>query len=264
MRKALVAAAFGISASAPLAVCAQAKPEPEYTFSGNAGLFSDYRFRGFTQTDYKPAFQGGFDFAHKSGFYLGNWNSNVEQSLFNGASLEMDFYGGYKTTFGDFGIDVGVIYYYYPGSGKASPGIDAENFEAYIGGSYGPVSLKYFYSFTDFFGINSSAFTAGTVPPGVDTKGSQYIDLTINWPLDGGWSIVAHGGWQKIQNLTQLGGIEDTYFDYKLGVTYDIAGSGWILGAAVVGTNEKNLFTVGDLSEGGGKTRGVFSISKTF
>ena len=98
-----------------------AKPEPEFTFTGNAGLFSDYRFRGFTQTDYKPAFQGGFDFAHKSGFYLGNWNSNVEQALFNGASLEMDFYGGYKHTFGDFGLDVGVIYYYYPGTNKVQP-----------------------------------------------------------------------------------------------------------------------------------------------
>ena len=55
----------------------------------------------------KPAFQGGFDVAHSSGFYVGNWNSNVEQGLFNGASLEMDFYGGYKGTFGAFGYDVG-------------------------------------------------------------------------------------------------------------------------------------------------------------
>ena len=134
MRRALIACAIAIGSAAPLGAMAQtapapattaaaaleAKPEPEFTFTGNAGLFSDYRFRGFTQTDYKPAFQGGFDFAHKSGFYLGNWNSNVEQALYNGASLEMDFYGGYKHTFGDFGLDVGVIYYYYPGTGKVS------------------------------------------------------------------------------------------------------------------------------------------------
>lgn len=266
MRKTFVAAVIGIASSTPLAAFAQAKPEPEFTFTGNAGLFSDYRFRGFTQTDYKPAFQGGFDFSHKSGFYLGNWNSNVEQSLFNGASLEMDFYGGYKTTFGEFGIDVGVIYYYYPGTGKVSPGVDAENFEAYIGGSWGPASLKYFYSFTDFFGLNSADLG---LPGNIDTKGSQYLDLTVNWPLDGGWTIVAHAGWQKIADLKKFGpnvfGVEeDSYYDYKLGVTYDIGGSGWIVGAAVVGTSEKNLFTVGDVSEGGGKTRGVFSISKTF
>ena len=64
----------------------------------------------------------------------------------------MDFYGGYKHAFGDFGLDVGVIYYYYPGTGEVNPGFEAKNFEAYIGGSWGPVSLKYYYSFTDFFG----------------------------------------------------------------------------------------------------------------
>ena len=265
MRKTLIACAITIvSAGVPLSASAQTKPEPEFTFSGNAGLFSDYRFRGFTQTDYRPAFQGGFDFAHKSGFYLGNWNSNVEQLLYNGASLEMDFYGGYKTTFGDFGLDVGVIYYYYPGTHKFQPGVDAKNFEAYIGGSYGPVSLKYFYSFTDFFGLHSDAFPVGSVPPGIDTKGSQYVDLTVTYPFDGGWSVVGHVGYQKIENLKRFGALEDSYVDYKLGVNYDIAGSGWILGAAVIGTNEKNLFTVGDLSEGGGKTRGVISLSKTF
>ena len=268
MRTTLVACAIAIgSAAAPFGVSAQtAKPEPEFTFTGNANLFSDYRFRGFTQTDYRPAFQGGFDFAHKSGFYLGNWNSNVEQLLYNGASLEMDFYGGYKTTYGDFGIDVGVIYYYYPGTNKFSPGVDAKNFEAYIGGSYGPASLKYFYSFTDFFGLNSNDLG---LPGNIDTKGSQYLDLTVTFPFDGGWAVIAHAGWQKINNLKQFGpnvfGVqEDKYYDYKLGVTYDISGSGWIVGAAVVGTSEKNLFSVGDVSEGGGKTRGVISLSKTF
>ena len=76
--------------------------------------------------------------------------------------------------------------------------------------------------------------------------------------------MVGHVGYQKIENLKQLGASEDSYFDYKLGVNYDIAGSGWVVGAAVIGTSEKNLFTVGDLSEGGGKTRGVVSLSKTF
>ena len=96
-----------------------AAPAPDWTVSGNATLASDYRFRGFTQTDFGPAFQGGFDIAHKSGFYVGNWNSNVLGSLFNGASLEMDFYGGYKGTAGALTYDVGAIYYYYPRSGRA-------------------------------------------------------------------------------------------------------------------------------------------------
>ena len=59
----------------------------------------EYRFRGIDQTFGKPALQGGFDYAHSSGVYLGNWNSNVESGAgFAGANLEMDFYGGWKKT----------------------------------------------------------------------------------------------------------------------------------------------------------------------
>jgi uncharacterized protein (TIGR02001 family) len=263
MKKALCAAAVAAACSVPFAAFAQAaapaaapaKAEPEYTITGNAGLFTDYRFRGFSQTDYKPAFQGGFDFAHKSGFYLGNWNSNVSSVLYNGASLEMDFYGGYKATFGDFGLDVGTLYYYYPGTGAYLPGFDAKNWEVYIGGSYGPVSAKYYYSFTDFFGLTA---------PGIDTKGSQYLEVNGTFDLGSGVGIVGHAGWQKIKNGTDIGLIEDSVFDWKLGVTYDIAGSGWIAGAAVVGTSEKDLFLKSDLSEGAGKTSVVVSISKSF
>jgi uncharacterized protein (TIGR02001 family) len=264
MKKALFAAAVAAACSAPFAASAQtaapAKPEPEYTITGNAGLFNDYRFRGYSQTDYHPAFQGGFDFAHKSGFYLGNWNSNVNSTLYNGAALEMDFYGGYKATFGDWGLDVGTLYYYYPGTGR-NGGLNAKNWEAYIGGSYGPVSLKYFYSFTDFFGLNSQAVG---LSGNVDTKGSQYLDLTGTFDLGSGFGIVGHMGWQKINNGRSVGLIEDTVYDYKLGVTYDIVGSGWIAGASVIGTSEKNQFMKSDLSEGAGKTGLVVSISKTF
>ena len=147
MRNALRACAAAVLASVPFLAQAQAapaaaaKPEPEFTFTGNAGLFSDYRFRGYSQTDYKPAFQGGFDFAHKSGFYAGNWNSNVEQSLYTGANLEMDFYAGFKGSLGDFGYDIGYLYYFYPGSGVADS-TKIKNGEVYLGGSYGPVSAN--------------------------------------------------------------------------------------------------------------------------
>jgi uncharacterized protein (TIGR02001 family) len=255
MKKALMSAAVAAACAAPLVSFAQAKPAPEYTFTGNAGLFSDYRFRGFSQTDYNPAFQGGFDFAHQSGFYLGNWNSNVSSVLFNGASLEMDFYGGWKGTFGDFGVDIGTIYYYYPGTGKYVSSFEAENWEVYVGGSWGPLSAKYYYSFTDFFGLTA---------PGVDTKGSQYLDLTGTFDVGSGFGVVAHAGWQKIKNGKSIGLIDDEVWDYKLGVTYDIGGSGWIAGAAVVGTSEKKLFLESDLSDGAGKTSVVVSLTKTF
>src|SRR5215468_8496898 len=52
-------------------------PKPPYTLSANVFLVSDYFFRGLTQTWRKPAIQGGADFVHDKGIYLGTWASNV-------------------------------------------------------------------------------------------------------------------------------------------------------------------------------------------
>ena len=223
MKKAFLAAAVAVACSSPLLVSAQApaaaaKPEPEFTFTGNLTIASDYRFRGFTQTDYNPAIQGGVDFAHKSGFYLGNWNSNVSTGIFNGAPIEMDFYGGWKTTFdGGFGLDVGVIYYYYPGTGEYGP-YEAKNFEAYVGGSWGPVSAKYYYSFTDFFGVNAPGWT-----PRVRSTSTS----AATFPM-ANFAIVAHAGWQYVKNYENINTTlnKDNVWDFKLGGTWDIASSG--------------------------------------
>ncbi len=99
-----VAPAFSQTAAAPAA------PTSDWAFTANLGLFSDYRFRGISQTNEKPAIQGGFDLGHSSGFYVGNWNSNVSSAQYDGANIEMDFYGGYKHSWDSgFGLDVGAV-----------------------------------------------------------------------------------------------------------------------------------------------------------
>ena len=125
MNKTYIALASALIASvstlahAQSAAPAAAAPAPDWTVTGNLSLASDYRFRGISQTNKQPAISGGFDVAHSSGFYIGNWNSNIDSDFFQGANIEMDFYGGYKGTLADFGYDLGAIYYYYPGSGRA-------------------------------------------------------------------------------------------------------------------------------------------------
>jgi uncharacterized protein (TIGR02001 family) len=266
MKKVVLAALIGSAfISAPLVASADEAPAapaaaPAPNFTANAGIFNDYRFRGFTQTGYKTAYQGGFDYAFgDSGFYVGNWNSNVEQALYNGASLESDLYGGYKGALGDFGYDVGYIYYYYANSG-ALGSTKIKNGEAYVGGSYGPVSAKYYYATTHFF----SAGEGPSYAP-ADTKGSGYLVVSATFDLGGGLGVTGHYGYQKIKNGKLLF-IKDSVSDYQVGVTYDIAGSGWIGGASVVGTSEKNLFTTGEsgFAKGAGKTGVVVSVSKVF
>ena len=81
--------------------------------SANIGATSNYVWRGLTQTDDGPAISGGIDYADDSGFYLGTWASNVDGGD-DGSGSELDFYGGYEGSAGDFGYDMGVIHYMYP------------------------------------------------------------------------------------------------------------------------------------------------------
>src|SRR5688572_1069527 len=106
MRKSFLSLSMATALAAPLLATAETPP-----VTGNMTIASDYRFRGISQTYLGPAIQGGVDYAHPTGFYLGNWNSSVTSLTYTGGSgIEMDFYGGYKKSFGDIGIDVGTIY----------------------------------------------------------------------------------------------------------------------------------------------------------
>jgi uncharacterized protein (TIGR02001 family) len=272
LNKLLASVTFAAAGFAPLAVQAQtaapaAAPAPAPSpFTGNAGLYTDYRFRGYTQTGYKPAFQGGFDYAHDSGFYVGNWNSNVKDALYTGASLEMDFYGGFKGTAGPLGYDVGAIYYYYPGSGSNSL-VKIDNTEIYGGISYGPVSAKLYYAVSDYF-------QAGKAVGGESTKGTTYIDLAGNFDIGSGFTLNTHVGFLSLKKNDQFVDVDGNVLsknvaDYKIGITKDI--SGWSVAGAIVGTGKKGYFGSGfaDSStvtgaEAGGKVGVVLSLSKTF
>ena len=153
MRQLILASAVA-AAAAPAAVYAQAPAAPAspHTISYNVGFFSEYIFRGISQTAGKPALQGGADYGHESGFYAGTWASNVswlqDFNAYTRSSLEWDFYGGYKWAFAnDFGLDVGTIYYWYPGSKNAGVA-SADTWEIYVAGTWKFLGAKFSYSMT--------------------------------------------------------------------------------------------------------------------
>ena len=238
----LVASIAAMFAMPGIAGAQQAAPAAEakspHTITGNMTLITDYRFRGISQTFGKPAIQGGFDYSHASGFYAGNWNSNVSETAgYPNGNIEMDFYGGWKNTFGDYGLDLGALYYYYPGSMKGGSGTvgavtnpntgrtatgsgNVNNTELYVGGSWKWLTLKYNYAISDYFSM-----------PG--TKNSGYLDLSATYDLGGGWGINGHVGKLSVKNAALA-----SYTDYKIGATKDI--SGWVFGASLVATNAKD------------------------
>ncbi|RYF35849.1 MAG: hypothetical protein EOO21_03315 [Comamonadaceae bacterium] len=220
------------------AAFAQTKaPEPDYTLSFNVGAVTDYRFRGIAQTSKKPAIQGGVDFAHKSGVYLGAWASNVRWVKdFNGAtkgSYEVDLYGGYKFEIAkDLSGDVGFITYQYPGNNSGAAGTPgagafskADTNELYLGLTYMMVTAKYNHAFGDFLGnLNSS--------------GSDYLDLSAAFDLGNGFSLTPHIGHQRVKGVP---GSIANYTDYALTLGKDF-GTGLSATAAVVGSDAKRAF----------------------
>ncbi len=211
MRKSLLLIAvlgtFAVPAMAEELAAAAAEPASPHTFTYNIGLYSQYIFRGLTQTAENAALQGGVDYSHSSGFYLGSWGSNIswlqDAGAYKQSSLEVDVYGGYKNTIGDTGIsyDVGALQYLYPGSHR--DGFKkADTTELYGALGWKWVSVKYSQSITNAFGF-------------ADSRGSGYTEANALVPiLDSGFSILAHYGYTNIDGSTAF-----DYKDWKLGAT---------------------------------------------
>jgi uncharacterized protein (TIGR02001 family) len=216
--------------------------------SANVSLVSKYKYRGQDQSDptkdVVPALQGGFDYT-LGGFYVGNWNSAVGF----GHGTEMDFYGGYKGKVAMLDYDVGVLQYYYPGSGVSS--LNTTEVYGQLGWMF--VTAKYSLTVSDkYFGFEDG-----------DTTG--YLDIAANYEIAKGLTLNAHVGQTIFSsdaknnpvNAVLLNGSGPVnYTDYKLGLTYDL-GNGFSVSGAGVGATKKN--TWGDAN----KSRLILALNKS-
>lgn len=254
MRPFIVKALAPISLAAQLAPAVRAEeaaPDP-HTFTANVGLFSQYVFRGLAQSNEKPALQGGVDYSHVSGVYIGTWLSSIswfsDVNTGNSSSLEWDGYAGYKKSW-PHGLtsDIGYLHYHYPGSYAALPaGVQKPNTdELYAGVGWKWASLKYSHAIGDLFGVP-------------DSKGSYYLDLTMTVPLPKQLSLAVHAGRQTFD-----GAGNDalySYEDYRTALSYAF-GAGWTVGAAYTHTTAKDAgYTV--LGKNIGDDQFVVSISR--
>lgn len=106
--------------------------------TANAGLVSEYLFRGVPQTDGKAAAQGGLDATWDSGLYIGTWASSVRSAdsldgtdFIDGTNgMEIDLYGGWGGESGDFSYALGATYYTYTDK------FDDDYYEANLSGGW--------------------------------------------------------------------------------------------------------------------------------
>ncbi|MDP1690607.1 MAG: TorF family putative porin [Burkholderiaceae bacterium] len=214
-KKALLACAAALATAVPAVSYADV--------AFNVGAFTDYRYRGISQTRLKPAVQAGVDYSNGP-FYLGAWASNIKwiKDFGGNADIEIDLYGGYKGAITkELGFDVGVLTYQYP-SNRLNP--SANTTELYGALTYGPATLKYSHALTNTFA-------------NPDSKNSYYLDLSAGFDLGAGLTLTPHIGYQKIKGPFSDPG---SYTDYALTLSKDF--SGIVVSGAIVGTDADKAF----------------------
>jgi len=287
MRKSLITTAvLGALAAPSFVFAADAAPAPDLTVAYNVGLYSQYIFRGLTQTNNNPAIQGGIDLTHSSGFYLGAWASNVnwtvDSTYYTSGSLEVDLYGGYRYNFGDsgLGIDVGALQYLYPGSLAKDSGVtkpDANTTEI-----YGAVNYKWLQAKISSV-VSDHAWTVGYYGTGTnkgeDARGTYYAELNANAPV-GEWiggdllsgvTVIAHAARQEFSGNQLNSGQgfkndEYSYSDYKLGLQKSFS-NGVNVGAYWTKATTKDAawtYTASGKTNNLGDDTGTVYLQKTF
>ena len=285
MRKSLITTAvLGALAVSSLAFAAE-EAKSDFTTSGSVGLFSQYIFRGLTQTDRKPALQGNFDINHSSGLYLGIWSSNISwlrdkygvnqtdetQTVYGaGGNQEIDIYAGFKKddiAKTGLGIDFGALQYYYPGSerGRNNGWAKANTTEVYGAINYYWVQAKY----SHVVSKDAWGFGVATGVSTVDAKGTYYAELNATLPIGEligggplkGLSGTAHYGKQEFDNDQGLG--FPSYEDYKLGLS-NAFDNGVVIGAFWTDTKGARDAAWTYNGRNIGKETGTVFLQKTF
>ena len=287
MRKSLITTAvLGALAAPAFVFAADAAPTPDLTVAYNVGLYSQYIFRGLTQTDRKPALQGGIDLTHSSGFYLGMWGSNIswlrdawgpgagEEATYykKGGNLELDIYGGYRYNFGEtgLGIDIGALQYWYPGTerGRENGWAKANTTEVYG-------ALNYKWAQAKISGVVSEDAwgwgkydAVGTAPAYTkNARGTYYAEINLTPPI-GEW--VGGGALAGVTGIVHVARQEfsesdmnASYTDYKLGLQKAFDG-GVNLGAYWTGTSGAKDASWTYAGKNIGESTGTAYIQKTF
>jgi hypothetical protein len=161
------------------------------------------------------------------------------------SSLELDGYAGFRGTWGEaVSYDVGLLYYWYPGSYPAGF-TDPDTLEGYFSVGWSIFTLKYSHAFTDLFGIDGAS-------------GSGYLDLALSQGFAEKWTFDAHVGHQRVDGYSDL-----DYTDWSLGVTRDL-GNGFGVSLAYVDTNADKNFYTNAFGKYVGKATGILTLSKDF
>jgi hypothetical protein len=243
-------------------------------FSANVALTNDYVWRGISQTNEDPAIQGGFDFEHPSGVYLGVWGSNVDFDTQENWSYSRGFEytaGGYTAG----GVEWSPV---PPFVSITSPAVtfpslsfmrglnrvDYESdasMELDVYGGYatelGGVGLDVGFIHYDYPGESDLNFEEGYLglsfgPASVQVShdfdnDNTYYEGGVGFDIVSGFALGAHIGHYDFDE-------GEDYTDWKLGVTKSFAGFDFELAYTDTDVDDCSICD----------SRGIFTVSKSF
>ena len=189
--------------------------------SGEVSLLSDYRFRGESLTEGRPAAQASLAYDHASGLFLGALLSNVHIEP-AASGLSGQFYGGYARPFADQkSWEVGAVTYVFPHP-AVPPGYDYS--EIFVGASMKRFSARLYYS-QNYFQIGSSAL---------------YSELSAEQPLIEHVTLLGHLGYLRINPPVRAASQEraGSQADFLIGVVWNVLS--FNLGLAITGTGSRH------------------------
>ncbi len=178
--------------------------------SMNIGVTSNYVWRAMTQTENSSAISGGLDWNNAQGFYAGAW---VSQAW---SDYELDLYGGYSGTIGDFGYGAGLIYYTYPGDD------DANFVELGLSGSWHMLN----------FGLD---YTLDSDIDDTSALGESYIEgdmhyyagVSLSLPQDFSLALTfGQYAWEDDGLPTGSGGVVEDFTYYQIDLTKNMGAFG--------------------------------------
>lgn len=240
----------GTVLAATPALADETAPPSAITITGSAAVVSQYRFRGLSQSDNKPAVQAAITVSHESGFYISTWGSSTAgfqaPSPITPGGTEIDVYGGWTKALGGVKVDVGGYGYLYPNA----PYFNYYEIYGSVAGTLGPVTAKAGINyapgqtyFKDFGLTDHNVYVFGELSggiPGTPVTLHSHVGYT-----DGGLAYVKN------------------YVDFSVGAS--VTWKNLTLDASVVGTNISDSDVLGiDYFKRPAKTVGVVSLTASF
>ncbi len=162
----------------------------------NAGVMSQYIFRGMMQRD-SASLMGGADYTHDSGLYAGIWaaqvglENNPPTTSANG--WEVDLYGGIKKELSGATLGAGFTSYQYTNKYNGTTGFDTPYNELNFSLAYGPITATINPGYHEGVGTNSNM---------------NYVFYSLKGEYNGFYAL--YGAFDKKNDATKGSGLFDS------------------------------------------------------